>query len=98
MGTLRLIDVWPPTGFPDRPWLEQPDEDAFARSARSVCELYSESVRLAGVQARHSELRLACHHDGGRADVLVTVHPEILQGFELPDRRGKSLWKRIRPH
>jgi hypothetical protein len=53
------------------------------RSARSVCELYSEAVRQAGVPARHSEFRLACHHDGSRSDVLVTVHPEMTEGFEL---------------
>ncbi|MEY2503673.1 MAG: hypothetical protein QOI07_4010 [Verrucomicrobiota bacterium] len=83
MSILRLISFWPPTGFPDRPWLEHPDEDAFVRSARSVCELYSEAVRHARVPARHSELRLACHHDSDRTDVLVTVHPEIAEGFEL---------------
>ena len=80
---LRLIDVWPPSGRPGRPWLEDPDEDAFARSARSVCELYTEAVRQAAVQARHSELRIFCRHDGNRGDVLVTVHPEIHEGFEM---------------
>ncbi len=83
MPNLGLIFVWPPTGFPDRPWLEQPDEDAFARSARSVCELYSDAIRQAAIPARHSELHLACHHDPGRDDVLVTVHPELKEGFEL---------------
>ena len=30
---LRLVWVWPAMGFPDRPWLDHPDEDTFARSA-----------------------------------------------------------------
>ncbi|GAB1689947.1 hypothetical protein KRM28CT15_17500 [Krasilnikovia sp. M28-CT-15] len=83
MSALRLISFWPPTGFPDHPWLEHPDEDAFVRSARSVCELYSEAICRTRVPARHSELRLACHHDSDRTNILVTVHPEITEGFEL---------------
>lgn len=83
VSTLQLVYVYPPTGFPDRPWLEHPDEDAFARSARSVCELYSESVRRAAIRARHSELHVACRHDPGRDGVLVTVHPEVTEGYEL---------------
>jgi hypothetical protein len=69
-------------GFPDRPWLDHPDEDAFARSANSVFELYSEAVRAAQIPTRHSELRLFCHHDTSRDDVLVMVHPETTEGFE----------------
>ena len=82
MATLQLIMFWPATGFPDRPWLEHPDEDAFVRSARSVCELYGEAVREAAVPNRHSELRLFCQHDGSREDVLVTVHPDVREEFE----------------
>ncbi|MGX6607066.1 hypothetical protein ACWKSP_33830 [Micromonosporaceae bacterium Da 78-11] len=83
MVVLRLISVFPPTGFPDRSWGEHPDEDAFARSARGVSELYSEAVRRARVLARHSELRILAWHDGDRENVLVTVHPEITEGFEM---------------
>ncbi len=82
MPVLRWIQFWPPTGYPDRPWLEHPDEDAFVRSARSVCELYSEAVRGARVQARHSQLRLFCRHDPDRHDVLVTVNADLTEGFE----------------
>ncbi|AEV85222.1 hypothetical protein ACWT_4202 [Actinoplanes sp. SE50] len=82
MSYLRMVGFWPPAGFPDRPWLEHPDEDAFVRSARSVCELYSEAVAQAAIPARHSELRLFCRLDRSRADVVVTVYPEVREGFE----------------
>jgi hypothetical protein len=85
-----MLGVWPPTGFPDRPWLDDVDEDAFARSARSVCELYSEAVRPAHLPSRHGELRLFGRHEQGRRDALVTVFPDVTEGFEaaavdLPD-------------
>ncbi|WP_213006799.1 hypothetical protein [Paractinoplanes toevensis] len=83
MSTLRLIWVQPAMGFPDRPWAEHPDEDAFARSANSVFELYSEAVRPAKIQNRHSELRIVAWHDIERDDALVTVHPELTEGFEM---------------
>jgi hypothetical protein len=83
MSFLGTVGFWPPSGFPDRPWLDHPDEDAFVRSARSVCELYSEALRRAAVAARHSELRLGCHLDESREDVLVTVHPDVRDGFEI---------------
>lgn len=70
-------------GFPERLWLDHRDEDAFARSANSVCALYSAAVREAQISTRHSELRLFCRHDGSRDDVLVMVHPEITEGFEM---------------
>lgn len=82
MSRLRWINFWPPTGHPDRPWLDDPDEDAFVRSSRGVCELYTEAVRPAGLQARHSELRLNCHHDEDRDDVLVEVDTDKGEGFE----------------
>ncbi|MCM4085145.1 hypothetical protein [Paractinoplanes hotanensis] len=82
MSRLSWINFWPPTGHPDQPWLEHPDEDAFVRSSRSVCELYTEAVREAGLKARHSELRLFCHHDDERSDVLLEVDTDRGEGFE----------------
>jgi hypothetical protein len=70
-------------GFPERLWLDHRDEDAFARSANSVCALYSAAVREAQISTRHSELRLFCRHDSSRDDVLVMVHPETTEGFEM---------------
>ena len=83
MSTLQHVWLWPAMGFPERLWLDHPDEDAFARSANSVCALYSAAVREAQISTRHSELRLFCRHDGSRDDVLVMVHPEVTEGFEM---------------
>jgi hypothetical protein len=49
---------------------------------RRVCELYSEALGPARIAARYAELRLGCHHDPERPDVLVTVHTEHFEGFE----------------
>ncbi|MFC7534653.1 hypothetical protein, partial [Actinoplanes sp. GCM10030250] len=72
-----------PTLRANRPWLEHPDENMLVRSARSVCELYSQAVHQAGISNRHSEFRLLCHHDAGRKDVLVTMYPDVTDGFEM---------------
>lgn len=79
---LRLVAFWPPMGFFERRWLDHADEDAFVRSARSVCELYTASVSAGEIAARHSEVRLFCRLDEGRSDVQVTAHIEPDQGFE----------------
>ncbi|MCY1139915.1 hypothetical protein OWR29_18080 [Actinoplanes sp. Pm04-4] len=82
MTKLSWVNVYPPTGHPDQLWLDHPDEDAFARSSRSVCELYTEAVRAARIEARHSELRLFCLREEGRDDVLVEVDTDRGEGFE----------------
>ncbi|UQU62559.1 hypothetical protein COUCH_26460 [Couchioplanes caeruleus] len=84
MAVLRTVEFWPQTGFVNAPWIEDPDEDAFVRSARGIGELYSEGIRPARVQARHSQLRLHCFaHEPGRTDVEVTVFTEPTDGFEM---------------
>lgn len=44
MALLRLVDFWPATGFPASAWAEDPDVDAFVKSARRICERYSEGL------------------------------------------------------
>ncbi len=73
MPVFRRIEVWPATGFPDRPWLEDPDDDAFVRSARSVCELYSEGIAKARLRAPSSSLRIICVDRDRSDEVLVVV-------------------------
>jgi hypothetical protein len=74
---------WPATGHTDRPWLDDPDEDAFVRSARGVCELYSAGLRPAQIQWRRAELRLICLRDDARDDVQVVVFTDPpTAGFE----------------
>lgn len=84
MAILRTVEFWPQTGFVDAPWTEDPDEDAFVRSARAVGERYSEGIRPAGIQARNAQLRMHCFpHEPGRTELLVTVFTEPLDGFEM---------------
>ena len=73
MPVLRRVEVWPATGFPDRRWLEDPDDDAFVRSARSVCELYSEGIARARLRAPSSGLRIICVDRDRSDEVLVVV-------------------------
>ena len=70
---LRRVEVWPATGSPERPWLEDPDDDAFVRSARSVCELYSEGIARARLRAPSSGLRIICVDHDRSDEVLVVV-------------------------
>jgi len=50
--------VYPNGGFADRPWMDDRDEDALARIARGVCEVYSQALPALRLQARASLLRL----------------------------------------
>lgn len=83
MAILRTIEFWPSTGFPNAAWCEDAGEDAFVRSARSVCELYSEGLVQARIHSRVSSLRIFCDHDHARADVLVAVGTDPAEGFEF---------------
>jgi len=84
VAILRVVEFWPQTGLANAPWAEGADEDAFLRSARGISELYSEGIRPARVEARHSQLRLHCFdHEPGRADVEVTAFTEPTEGFEM---------------
>ena len=54
MPHFNYVLVWPSTGLTDRSWSEDedPEEDAFVRTARSVTELYSEALAALGIQGR----------------------------------------------
>lgn len=58
MPYLTLVEVWPSTGYPRGQWLEEPSADAFVKSARRVCESYSEALRAAQIANRVSTVRL----------------------------------------
>ncbi|GIM96857.1 hypothetical protein [Paractinoplanes toevensis] len=78
VSRLSWINVWPSTGQPDQPWLDEPDEDAFTCSSRSVCELYTEAVRDAGLPGQHAELRLFCSHEDDRDDMFLEMHTDAM--------------------
>ena len=71
MPLLYRVDVWPPTGWPDQPWLDDPDTDAFAKSARRVCEAYTHHLRAASIANRVGSIRMFCRYDPTRTDILV---------------------------
>lgn len=45
MARLSTVEFWPATGFVDRPWVEDPGEDAFVKTATRICERFSEALR-----------------------------------------------------
>jgi hypothetical protein len=84
VAILHVVEFWPQTGLANAPWAEGADEDAFLRSARGISELYSEGIRAARVEARHSQLRLHCFdHEPGRVAVEVTVFTDPTEGYEM---------------
>ncbi|UQU66856.1 hypothetical protein COUCH_11550 [Couchioplanes caeruleus] len=83
MRRLRWVTVSPQTGPRDRPWADDLDEDAVGRSARGVCERYSEALRQADLSSRYSELQLLCRVDDQCRDVLVTVYSDGMGESEV---------------
>ncbi len=84
MAVFRDVYFWPSTGFPDRSWLPDPADDAFVKSARRVCELYSEALvpaRLQGPSARLQLMTVDEHQDEDA--VKVEVETEFLDVGEI---------------
>ncbi|MEV8509646.1 hypothetical protein AB0368_33130 [Actinoplanes sp. NPDC051475] len=63
MAIFRGVEVWPDGGFADRPWPSEPDEDAFVRAARGVCEVYSQALPPLQLEGKNSLLWLFCHRE-----------------------------------
>lgn len=79
LGRLRRVEVWPATGFADQPWLEDPAEDAFAKSSRRVCELIERRLSEVMLPTRDSMVRfyLSSDEDAQAAlgDGVILVSP-----------------------
>jgi hypothetical protein len=78
MPTFNYVEIYPPTGWPDKLWGgERPDpvRDAFLRSSRCVVELYSEQLARCRVPGLRSMLRLTGVHrtvgDSPNVEVLL---------------------------
>ena len=83
MPRLSYVFVWPPTGHRRSAWVRPADNDAFVKTARRVCELYSEAIVSLGIEGRSSEIRFMSDvGPKGQAEVEVTVNTEFLGGFE----------------
>ncbi len=68
------VDFWPATGHRDRPWQDEPEIDAWLKSARRVEELYSEALRSVDLRGSVSTLRL---HTFPATDGAETVRAEV---------------------
>jgi hypothetical protein len=65
---LRTIEVSPSSGPVGGRWAEPDGVDSFAKSARSVCELYYDALKPVGIDYWTSKLtlELSDHRDPGR--------------------------------
>ncbi len=84
MTTLRRVEFYPYSGFPDRPWDDDPENDAFAKAACGVVELYS--VRLGDLElgpSRAAALRLNLdRRERNHRDVKVSLRVDV-PGWEV---------------
>lgn len=91
MARFTHVEVYPPTGYPDR--LQDgrgsnPIKDAFIRSSRCVTWLYDEALTDLGIAGYKSMLRLFCGHDPRRTPdrVEVVVFPQ--KPYDAPGEMG----------
>jgi hypothetical protein len=67
VAVLRTVFVWPPSGFPDRPWCDDPGADAFAKVSRAICDRYSEALATVGLVHKVGSVRIidrGCDQEG----------------------------------
>ena len=86
--SLSLVAVWPRVGRDDRPWVEPASCDAFVRTARRVCELYSSLVAAQELPSPSAELRIHVEADsrltdGGHPRIEVHVPQRNWSGFDV---------------
>jgi hypothetical protein len=84
MAAFTNVQVYPMSGWWDRPWGESAAQDSLARQSRAVCERYREALRLRPPQNRSSTLRIFMSgaddpHMEGRDVLVLAARPE---GFE----------------
>lgn len=83
MPVFKVVEFWPATGLPSHPWVDDPDADAFTRTSRRVCELYSEGLAPASLTGPAKALRLfAVRGPHGSKRVEVEVHEHFYESFE----------------
>ncbi len=80
----QAINFWPATGHRDRPWDDEPEVDAWLKSARRVEELYSEALRSVDLTGPVSTLRLhSFPADDGAATIRAEVWVDRPDGWEF---------------
>lgn len=91
MPRFTHVEVYPPTGWPERRWGGEEEitavQDAFLRASRPVCELYDESLRELKVEGLRGMLRLGCGHQPWFPDrVEVVIH--VGKPYDSPGEMG----------
>ncbi|WP_193614498.1 hypothetical protein [Nocardioides lijunqiniae] len=61
MAVLGHVEFWPPSGWEDLPWTEDPATDALVKSARRVSEAYGDALRAERLEGPCSSLRFFSH-------------------------------------
>ncbi|WP_328291336.1 hypothetical protein OG218_00965 [Kineococcus sp. NBC_00420] len=87
MPRFHTIDVYPYSGHVDRPWSEDADADAFAKTARRVCEAYSRALAAQDLHGKNSTLllhldRVSEEHTADLDHVHVVVDTDHREGPE----------------
>jgi hypothetical protein len=83
LAVVRYVGFFPPTGFPDRAWIDDRACDLLVKSARRVVELYSEEISGLGLIGKASEVRVFMHPaPKGQEHVSVDVHLDFYGAFE----------------
>ncbi|HMM96241.1 hypothetical protein [Phycicoccus sp.] len=88
MARLKVVDVYPWSGFVDRPWSEVPADDAFAKSSRRVSELVNSALEAVVIHSAYSSVRLLTgtgfqRPDGDDETVLISVLADLGDGFDV---------------
>ena len=74
------------TGYPDAPWLDDPSADAFVKTARRVCESYSQGLREVQIPNRVSYVRLIPHPSEGEVRSSLSIRPDTVEVVVITDR------------
>ena len=94
VSKLDHVEIWPPTGPPDAIWQSdgenEPILDAFLRSSRVTCELYSHALRESPLVGPRSMLRLGASVHEELSSVEVSVDPKAPR-----DVPGEVGWVRL---
>lgn len=88
MVRLRVVDVCPWGGAVDRPWSDDPADDAFARSSRRVSELVNQALQSVVIDNASSSVRLLTGTAfpwpvKDDATVMVSVLADRIEGFDV---------------
>ncbi|ROQ41084.1 hypothetical protein EDF46_0451 [Frondihabitans sp. PhB188] len=74
--------MWPSTGWPDRPWSESPELDAFLRGGRRIFELFGDALAVERRTYPESFFVLRDRDPSESADVEFELEA-VLQGAHV---------------